>query len=51
MKEEYFDSLRKLPVGDWRTIAWFHRIIMNYKKMKRLADKHKVSARGGSAKG
>jgi len=42
MKEEYFDSLRKLPVSDWRTIAQFHRIIKNYRKMKLLAVKHKV---------
>ena len=42
MNEKYFEGLRKLPVGDWRTIAQFDSIIMNYKKLKRLAEKHKV---------
>lgn len=42
MNEKYFEAVRKLPVGDWRTIAQFHRIIMNYKKMKLLAEKHKI---------
>ena len=34
--QRYFNSIRKLPISDWRTISQFHRIIKNYRKINKL---------------
>lgn len=42
--KNYGKQLKKIPIEDWKTIAWFNRIIKNYLKMIQLEKQNKNSA-------